>query len=109
MTPEGVRATLGQVTGQRSRLSSGYQPRLQALSITTIGRSGSTWLADLLWRHPAIVSLRDPGYEPVLAAHSMDTLVALSSPDSYGMALNPLTDEPRWWLGDGRQGELPSQ
>lgn len=108
VTPEGVRATLGQVTGRRSRLSSGYQPRLQALCITTIGRSGSTWLADLLWRHPAIVSLRDPGYEPVLAAHSMDTLVALSSPDSYGMALNPLTDEPRWWLGDGRQGELPA-
>ena len=47
----------------RSHLKTGFQPKLQPIIITTIGRTGSTWLMQLLAKHPAIAVVQQHPYE----------------------------------------------
>jgi hypothetical protein len=109
VTAGGARAPLGRIRGRRRPLRSRYAPRLAPLLITTIGRSGSTWLHTLVSGHPQVVALRDPGYEPLLIHHSVEMLRGLAEPESYMMAVSPQISHERWWLGVGRQTPLPAE
>ena len=51
---DGARGPLGTVAGRRAPLRSGYEPRAAPLIVTTLGRTGSTWLIHLLSGHPAV-------------------------------------------------------
>ena len=50
---DGTECPLGTVAGRRAPLRSGYDPELRPLIVTTLGRTGSTWLIHLLAGHPA--------------------------------------------------------
>jgi hypothetical protein len=95
---------LATIRGRRNPLTpdkdrSGPQPIL----VTTVGRSGSSWVMELLGRHPRIVSYPPWRREVKAASYWAEVLLALGGPASY---LQPVTSAQRtehWWLGQGRQ------
>jgi hypothetical protein len=47
----------------RSSVCSDFNPRLQPIIVTTLGRTGSTWLMQLLAKHPSIIVADQYPYE----------------------------------------------
>jgi hypothetical protein len=96
------------VHGERSPLSIDRTPALSPLMLTTIGRSGSKWLAWLLSCHPSVVAFQPLVFEPRVATYWTTAFRSMSAPRSYLRQIHAERwDEPRWWLGDGA-GALPS-
>lgn len=94
---EDHRVVLGAIRGRRRRLRTRHRPRLQPLLVTTMGRSGSRRLVDLLSQVPGVVALV-PNVEARLAQYWIDALLGLSAPQSFmQMILPDLTGED-WWL-----------
>jgi hypothetical protein len=52
-----------------------YQPQLQPLMVTSLPRSGSTWLMHLLAQHPAVVAHRQYPYEAYAAKYWLYNLL----------------------------------
>lgn len=63
-------------------LRSGFEPTLQPLMLTTLGRAGTTWTMRVLAEHPKIVAHRWHPYELRAARHWMHTLKVLSEPQN---------------------------
>lgn len=74
------RATLGVIRGRQQPLTSGFEPKLQPLMITNMGRTGTTWLMRLLGEHPQIVAHRVYPYETRAHRYWMNVLKVLSEP-----------------------------
>jgi hypothetical protein len=82
--------------------------RLTPLLVTTLGRSGSSWLMRLLGQHPQIVTYRPGEREPRALTYWADVCFALSGPRR---AFTPLLGEqrsPGWWAGGEGVPEDPS-
>jgi hypothetical protein len=98
----GAGVPLATVHGERRPLSVDRVPALSPLMLTTIGRSGSKWLAWLLSCHPAVVAFQPLVFEPRLATYWTTAFRSMSAPSSYLRQIHAERwDEPRWWLGDG--------
>jgi hypothetical protein len=69
-------------------MRSDSKPQLQPLMLTTLGRSGSTWVIRLLGQHSQIVAYRPFQYEPRVGSYWMQILKTLSEPANY---LAPVT------------------
>ena len=114
---DGHRVPLATIRGRREALKSYFEPELQPLALTSIGRSGSTWAMYLFAEHPSIVAQREfpdtraAGYwmrmarilsQPARSEQSMAFPAARASsvgPNPfYGP---PITNDPdiRRWLG----------
>src|SRR5207237_244844 len=63
--------TIAQIRGTRKPLPSSADPRFLPIMLTTLGRTGGTWVIRLLSRHPEILALRPFAYEPRIAAYWM--------------------------------------
>jgi hypothetical protein len=99
---DGARSRVASIRGRRARLRSSYEPELQPLMVTTLGRTGSTWLVHLLGTHPRVVAYRPFSFEPRAATYWIDVLTSLSEPASYTQQVDAEIDYPRpWWLGSG--------
>jgi hypothetical protein len=99
---DGSARPLATITGARERLAVPREAELDPAMITTIGRSGSKWLARLLSCHPAVLAFQPLVFEPRVATYWMTVLRELSAPKSYLRQLHTERwDEPRWFLGDG--------
>lgn len=61
-------------------LHSDYQPKLQPLIVTCVGRSGTTWLMELLSQHPQLIVCKHYPYEVRAAQYWMQMLQVLSQP-----------------------------
>ncbi len=105
----GIRTLLGVVRGRRRSLPPAFAPSIQPLLVTTLGRSGSSWLALLLSEHPEITAYRPFQYEARVATYWTSVLAALADPASYIQALRPEYYAGHWWLGDRRSEPLPFQ
>lgn len=98
----GVRRHIASVRGRRStvELPTGAGP--VPVMVTTLGRTGSTWLTQLLGAHPEVLALEPFRLEPRVVSYWAEVCRALSAPSSY---LSPLvSSEPEtddWWLGRG--------
>jgi hypothetical protein len=94
------RVPLATIGGRRAALVTKFQPRIQPLSVTTLGRTGSTAVVRLLGAHPEIVAYRPFEYEPRAATYWIGVLKALAEPASHRRQLTPggPLDGP-WWLG----------
>jgi hypothetical protein len=93
---------LATVAGSRERLAVPREAELDPAMITTIGRSGSKWLARLLSCHPGVLAFQPLVFEPRVATYWMTVLRELSAPKSYLRQLHTERwDQPRWFLGDG--------
>jgi hypothetical protein len=105
---DGTRQRLATLGGQRSRMSLAREAKLNPIMLTTIGRSGSKWLAWLLSCHPAVVAFQPLELEPRVATYWMTVFRSLTAPASYMRQVHAdRWDEPRWWLGDGA-GAVPA-
>jgi hypothetical protein len=103
---DGSRLPLALVRGTRAPLRSAFEPRLQPLLLTTLGRTGSTAVVRMLAAHPEIVAYRPFEYEPRVATYWMGVFRTLSDPASYRRQLTPTgTVDGTWWVGD--QTPLP--
>lgn len=58
-----TRVPFVEVHGRRRAILGGYTPRHQPLMVTSLGRTGTTWLMRLLAEHPGIVTYRQYPYE----------------------------------------------
>lgn len=77
---DGSRARLGAVALRHQPVQSGFQPELQPLMLTTMGRAGTTWTMRLLSEHPEIVVHRWHPYELRTARYWWHMLKTLSEP-----------------------------
>lgn len=99
---DGSVAPLAAVAGSRELLAVPREAELDPAMITTIGRSGSKWLARLLSCHPGVLAFQPLVFEPRVATYWMTVLRELSAPKSYLRQLHTERwDQPRWFLGDG--------
>jgi hypothetical protein len=99
---DGRQCRLGDVRGSRQLLAVPREAGLNPAMITTIGRSGSKWLARLMSCHPEVLAFQPLVFEPRVATYWITVLRELSAPKSYLRQIHTERwDEPRWWLGDG--------
>ena len=105
---DGTKCHLATIEGEREPLAVDRTPALRPLMLTTIGRSGSKWLAWLVSCHPSIVAFQPLVFEPRVTTYWATVFRALTAPRSYLRQIHTERwDEPRWWLGDG-SGPLPA-
>ena len=105
---DGMAHSLATVRGRREPLAVERKPALRPVMLTTIGRSGSKWLAWLLSCHPSIVAFQPLVFEPRVTTYWATVFRSLTAPKSYLRQIHTERwDEPRWWLGDGASG-LPA-
>jgi hypothetical protein len=98
---DGSRVPAGSITVQRKPLHTPYRPRLAPLLVTTLGRSGSTWLMQILASHPEVVVFRRFPYESAPAKYWLHMLRVLSEPANLVQSANPDTFHNNlWWVGN---------
>lgn len=79
-----ARVRLGGITYTHRPLRTGFEPALQPLMLTTMGRAGTTWTMRLLSEHPQIVVHRWHPYELRAARYWWHMLKVLGEPkDPY--------------------------
>jgi hypothetical protein len=102
---DGDRTRLGTIEGERRPLPM-QEPAYQPLVVTTLGRSGSTWLTWLLGRHPEIADYRSFEYESKVGPYFAEVLAALTQPASYYQPIRGEIDNRGWWQGRERNWSL---
>ncbi len=104
----GATCALATIQGRRKPLSIDRTPALRPLMLTTIGRSGSKWLAWLVSCHPSVVAFQPLVFEPRVTTYWTTVFRELTAPKSYLRQIHTERwEEARWWLGDGAGG-LPA-
>jgi hypothetical protein len=78
--PDGSRLKFADISGERLRLTTAYDPRLQPLLVTSLGRMGTTVLMRMLAAHPGVVVYDRPPYEARGAKYWLHVLKTLSAP-----------------------------
>ncbi len=78
-----VRVRIATVRGRREPVQQVYQPALRPIMMTTLGRSGGTWLMRLLSEHPAIVVHREYPYELRTARYWFHLFKVLADPADH--------------------------
>ncbi len=78
---DGARVPLGTVSFCRNALVSGYTSRFQPLMVSCLGRSGSTYLMEILKHHPQVMVHGDAPFESRLCKYYFYNLLkTLSEP-----------------------------
>jgi len=94
---------------RRAALRSGFEARLQPLILTSLGRSGSTWLMKMFAAHPEIVVMRHFPYESSAAKYWMHALKVLSDPADLTQSAHPDTFHSDWyWVGSNPYYDVPA-
>jgi hypothetical protein len=101
-------ARLATVHVSRERLPVATNTRMQPIMLTSLGRTGGTWVTHLLGKHPRIVALRPFDYEARIAGYWMSVFASLAEPKSYLQSLGAEALGDYWWLGQRNLGPLPS-
>jgi hypothetical protein len=97
---DGTRSRLGAVKLRHQPVQSGFEPRLQPLMLTTMGRAGTTWTMRLLSEHPEIVVHRWHPYELRTARYWWHMLKTLSEPrDPHHSAQADHFQTNKQWIG----------
>jgi hypothetical protein len=97
---DGTRSRLGAIRLRHQPVQSGFQPRLQPLMLTTMGRAGTTWTMRLLSEHPKIVVHRCHPYELRAARYWWHMLKTLAEPrDPHHSAQADHFQTNKQWVG----------
>jgi hypothetical protein len=81
---DGSRVKVAAMRGQRRRLATTYTPRLQPLMVTSLGRTGTTLLMQLLVAHAGVVTYDRPPYEARGGKYWLHVLQTLAAPTDAG-------------------------
>jgi hypothetical protein len=91
---------LALIRGHRDALASDFDPALDPVMVTTLGRTGSTILMKVLATHPEVVAYQPFEHEPRVATYWMGVLRSLGDPASYRRQIIPTgTLDGTWWTG----------
>jgi hypothetical protein len=97
---DGSTCPAGTMSLTREPLRTDFEPVLQPLIVSTLGRSGSTWLMQLLAAHPQVVVFRRFPYESAPAKYWLHMLRVLSEPGNLDQSAHPEDFlRNRWWVG----------
>ena len=99
---DGGRIAVAEIVGQRASVEPGPEwdgPRGAFVSSPS-GRTGTTWIVQLLGQHPHVLAHPPFGVEPRPASYWVEAAMALTEPGSYKRMLRPNMDHDRWWLGE---------
>jgi Sulfotransferase family len=97
---DGTHARLGSIHGRRSRLTTDFEPRIEPIGVTALGRTGSTAVTRLLAAHPEVVTYRPFEYEPRVVTYWLDLVQDLSDPAAFRRQVQPLGPlDAGWWTG----------
>jgi hypothetical protein len=97
---DGSRSRLGSVSLRHQPVQSRFEPRLQPLMLTTMGRAGTTWTMRLLSEHPEIVVHRWHPYELRTARYWWHMFKTLTEPqDPYHSAQADHFQTNKQWIG----------
>jgi hypothetical protein len=99
---DGTRSAIGEISGERRALPSMPEDGFQPILVTTIGRTGSTWLTWVLSHHPELIAYGAWDYEPRVTIYFSEMLAALSQPFSYRQLISGDMYGPLWWIGTER-------
>jgi hypothetical protein len=92
-------ARVAVIEGTRRALPAQTATRFQPIMVTTLGRSGSTWLMSLLGQHPEITAFQAQTNEARAACYFADVLRILSRPSSYMSAARGYAVTTLDWMG----------
>lgn len=99
----GEKVGIGWAKGRRRALTPGPS-QLEPIFVTSLGRTGSTWVMALLEQHPEVVVFRPFEYEPRVARYWAEVFGTLSEPSSYRQTLGAVEEyDPEWWAGKRHQ------
>ena len=77
-----------------------FQPEISPLLLTSLGRTGSTWVIGLLARHPEIIAIDPHLFDPRVATYWAGIIAGLAQPQSYMQMTTPgAMHTNSWWLG----------
>jgi hypothetical protein len=97
---DGTEAPAATITLRRPALVPEYVPRIPPLIVNTLGRSGSTWLMQMLAAHPEVVVFRRFPYESTPARYWLHALRVLTEPVNFVESQQPDTFGDPWWVGN---------
>ena len=87
----------------------GSSAQVQPLVLSSLGRSGSTWLMKMFAAHPEIVTLRRFPYESSAGKYWMHAMKVLSDPANLELSAHPDTfHSDRWWAGSNPYFDAPA-
>jgi hypothetical protein len=86
---DGARIALGSFKARHAPLSTHFEPTLQPIMLTSIARTGTTWLMKLLSAHPQIVAFPRHPYEVGVAGYWTHALKVLSDPADFVLSSHP--------------------
>jgi hypothetical protein len=96
---DGSFAPFTQMTIKAGRFSA-FQPALSPLLLTSLGRTGSTWVMGILAQHPEIIAVNPEGHDVRAASYWASVAAGLAQPKSYMQIVSPSNmDADGWWLG----------
>ena len=87
----GMRVPMAHFRARHEPLRSGYDPLFRPLVVTCLGRSGTTWLMQMLRHHREIVVYDKHPYEQAHAKYWMHMLRVLSQPADWINSYSPVT------------------
>lgn len=94
-----LRVPLGEIHGRRRLLPKCTDPFIQPLILTSMGRTGTTWLMRLLAEHPAIIAHREYPYEMRAGRYWMQLLGAITEPAAHAQSSTKLGNlDSLWWV-----------
>lgn len=97
--PRGERALIGAVRLRRVPVESGFEPAIQPLMMTALGRSGSSWMMQILASLPRVSVYSQFPYESKIAQYWLHVLRVLSKPANPDDSTNVAFEYNDWWAG----------
>jgi hypothetical protein len=98
---DGEHLDVATIRGSRSPVAGPEADGLQpVLVVSPTGRTGTTWVVQLLGQHPALVAYPPFGVEPRAASYWLEVASTLVEPGSYRRILRTQMERPGWWRGE---------
>ena len=104
-----ARVPIAVVTVKRGPVTAAYVPKLQPVLISTLGRTGSTWVVRVLGEHPQMTACRPFECEARLSSYWLGILRTIAEPCSYYQALHSELYDDTWWLGTRRSTPVTAE
>jgi hypothetical protein len=95
----GIKVPIGSVRLRRQPVRTGFEPAIQPLMVTSLGRSGSTWMQEILASHPQVTVYPEFPYEHKMCGYWLHALKVLSEPANQLQSSDQLFETNPWWVG----------